>query len=232
LWTVVRPRTPDGATPSGSGQPIEVGSVSHLEGSAPSPAAEGGGKPATTDGATVGLRDLFALFLRIGMSFGAGTGMSAVLQQDLVYTRHAIARAEFMTLYGLARLVPSGSMTALAVAIGYRYQGFVGTVAVLVAMILPAFVLTVSLTVVYTMLADSEALRIINLTLMPAALALVVVSSFRLGQEFLRPSVEFVLLVCAGLGVLFFGWNPPLVLLAGGVIGALTLRSPDTDRDR
>ena len=27
-----------------------------------------------------------------------------------------------MTLYGLARLVPSGSMTALAVAIGYRYR--------------------------------------------------------------------------------------------------------------
>ena len=60
------------------------------------------------------------------MSFGAGTGMSAVLQDELVRKRQAIDVAEFMALYGLARLVPSGSMTALAVAVGYRYQGIAG----------------------------------------------------------------------------------------------------------
>jgi chromate transport protein ChrA len=172
----------------------------------------------------VSLRELFVLFLRIGMSFGAGTGMSAVLQDDLVVKRRALPRTEFLTLYGLARLVPSGSMTALAVAIGYRFQRWAGTVAVLVAMILPAFVLTVALTIAYTELASSEALRVINLTLMPAALALVIVSSFRLGQEFFRPSLELVLLVGAGVGVLLFGWNPPIVLLAGGFIGAVALR--------
>jgi len=78
--------------------------------------------------------------------------MSAVLQEELVHKRKAISRGEFMTLYGLARLVPSGSMTALAVAIGYRYQRFPGTVVVLTATILPAFSLTVLLTVGYTLL--------------------------------------------------------------------------------
>jgi chromate transport protein ChrA len=137
-----------------------------------------------------------------------------------------------MVLYGLARLVPSGSMTALAVAVGYRYQGFLGTLVVLVAMILPAFVLTVLLTVAYTLLVGSFAFHVVNLTLMPAALALVVVSAFRLGQEFFTPSLELLLAIGAGAGVLLLGLNPSLMLLAGGLIGAIALRDAATEDER
>jgi chromate transporter len=164
------------------------------------------------------------MFFKIGLSFGAGTGMSAVLQDELVLRRKAMARGEFMALYGLARLVPSGSMTALAVAIGYRYQRLRGTVVVLAAMILPAFVLTLVLTIAYTLLAASPVLPVINLTLVPAALAIVVVSAYRLGQEYLRPSVELVLIFAAGVSVLVFGINPALVLLAGGLVGVVAIR--------
>lgn len=178
-----------------------------------------------TADAGLGLRELFVLFLRIGFAFGAGTGMSAVLQEELVRKRQAITRGEFMTLYGLARLVPSGSMTALAVAVGYRYRGIAGTVVVLVAMILPAFILTVGLTVAYTLLVGSTAMAIVNLTLMPAALAVVAVSAFRLGSEFFRPSLELVLAIAAAIAVLVLGLNPSLVLIAGGLLGACFLRT-------
>jgi chromate transporter len=176
---------------------------------------------------SISLGVLFRLFLKIGFSFGAGTGMSAVLQDELVHKRQAIARREFMALFGLARLVPSGSMTALAVAIGYRYQGWVGTLAALTAMILPGFTLMVLFTIVYTLLAETTGLRLINLTLMPAALAIVVVSAFNLGREFFTPSLELVLVVAGGASVLLFGLNPSLVLLAGGAIGALALGNRD-----
>jgi chromate transporter len=189
--------------------------------------------------ASVSLRALLALFLKIGLSFGAGTGMSAVLQDELVRKRRAMGRGEFMALYGLARLVPSGSMTALAVAIGYRYQRWLGTVVVLLAMIAPGFSLMVVLTVGYTLLFGSPVMRVLSLTLMPAAVALVVVSTFRLGSEFftferraflrsgrtlLVPSVELGLLVAAFVAVLAFGMNPAFVLVAGGVVGALVIR--------
>jgi chromate transporter len=170
------------------------------------------------------LPQLFRLFFRVGMSFGAGTGMSAFLQQELVERRQAIARDEFMTLYGLARIVPAGTMTGLAVAVGYRYGGLAGTLVALVAMILPAFVLTVLLTIAYTLLAGSAAFRVLNVTLMPAALAVVIVASLRLGQEFFTPSVELALAVLAFAGVLFVGMNPSLLLIAGGLIGAFTIR--------
>jgi chromate transporter len=190
------------------------------------------------DSAAVSLRALFALFLKIGLSFGAGTGMSAVLQDELVGKRHAIRRGDFMVLYGLARLVPSGSMTALAVAIGYRYQRLAGTVVVLFAMIAPGFTLMVLLTIAYQLLVGSPVMRVLELTLMPAAVALVVVSTFRLGAEFFTfgrrkamyvPSVELLLVIGGGAGVLAFGFNPALVLLAGGCIGAVLIRQFESE---
>ena len=164
------------------------------------------------------------MFLKVGLSFGAGTGMSAVLLDDLVHKRKAMTRSEFMALYGLARLIPSGSMTALAIAIGYRYQRLSGTLVVLLSMILPPFGLTVLLTVIYTLLSTSAAFRVINLTLIPAALAIVIVSAFGLGREYFRPSIELVLILAGGASVLVFNLNPSVVLLAGGAIGALAIR--------
>lgn len=174
---------------------------------------------------SVSLRTLGALFLKVGLSFGAGTGMSAVLLDELANKRHTIQRGEFMALYGLARLVPSGSMTALAVAIGYRYQRLPGTAVALIAMILPSFTLTLLFTVVYTLINNTPAFRLLNLTLIPAALAIVIVSAFSLGREYFKPSLELVLIVAGAVAVLVFNVNPTLVLLAGGAIGAIAIRN-------
>jgi chromate transporter len=172
---------------------------------------------------TVSLADLFRIFIKVGLSFGAGTGMSAVLQEELVSRREAMPRGEFMAIFGLARLVPSGSMTALAVAVGYRYQGWAGTFVALGAMILPGFALTLALTIGYTLLAGSRAFRVINLTLTPAALAIVIVAAWSLGREYMSPSLELVLIVASAVAVLIFDLNPSVVLLAGGAIGAVAI---------
>ena len=59
---------------------------------------------------------------------------------------------------------------------------------------------------------------------MPAALAIVIFSAYGLGREYLRPSIELALMFGGAASVLVFGWNPALVLLAGGAIGALAIR--------
>ncbi len=180
--------------------------------------------PTVQSHAQISLGAVFLMFLRAGMAFGGGIGITALLQEELVEKRKAISRSEFLAIYGLGRVVPSGTVTALAVAYGYRYQRWLGTVAALVAMILPSFVLTVLLTVAYTMLVGSPAFRVVEVTLMPAALAVVIVSALRLGQEFFYPSVEIVLAVGAFVGVLVFGMNPSALLIVGGIVGAATIR--------
>jgi len=167
-------------------------------------------------------RALFGIFLKAGLAFGGGLGILAVLEQELVTRRQAVDREEFLRLYGLGRVVPSGTMTALAVAYGYRFAGLIGTVIALCGLVLPALVLTVALTAAYGLLQQHRwLLDLLPVTILPAALAFIVVAALRLGRDVFRPSRELLLASGAFLGAAVFHLNPVVLLLAGGVAGML-----------
>ena len=165
-------------------------------------------------------RALFGIFLKAGFAFGGGLGILAVLEQELVTRRQAVGREEFLRLYGLGRVVPSGTMTALAVAYGYRFAGLTGTVIALAALVLPALVLTVALTAAYGLLRQQQSLlELLPVTILPAALAFIVVAGLRLGRDVFRPSRELLLAAAAFAGAAVLHLSPVVLLLAGGVAG-------------
>jgi chromate transporter len=167
-------------------------------------------------------RALFLIFLKAGLAFGGGLGILAVLEQELVTKRRAVDREEFLRLYGLGRIVPSGTMTALAVAYGYRFAGLTGTGIALCGLVLPALVLTVALTAAYGLLQQQEwLLELLPVTILPAALAFIVVAGLRLGRDVFRPSRELLLAAAAFLGAVMLQLNPVVLLLAGGAAGTL-----------
>ena len=176
--------------------------------------------------------ELFSIFFKAGLAFGGGLGILAVLEQELVDKRRAVTKEEFLTIYGIGRIVPSGTMTALAVAYGYKFAGMSGTVIALAAMVLPAFVLTVALTIAYHYLRDSRLFQLLPVTIMPAALALIVVAALKLGKDVFRPSRELVLAGVAFALALFLRLNPALLLLAGGIIGALFLKDVEENKKK
>jgi chromate transporter len=131
-----------------------------------------------------------------------------------------------MTLWSIGRLMPSGTMTAVAVAIGYRLCGFVGTVVALIAMIVPGFICVVLLTIAYGYLAHGAVLDYIDATLLPAALGIVWISAIRLGRPLFRLSLDIVFAVVACALLLVTHMNPAVMLLIGGFAGAILLRGP------
>jgi chromate transporter len=167
-------------------------------------------------------RALFRIFLKAGLAFGGGLGILAVLEQELITKRRAVDREEFLRLYGLGRIVPSGTMTALAVAYGYRFAGLTGTAIALCGLVLPALVLTVTLAAAYGLLQQQGwVLELLPVTILPAALAFIVVAGLRLGRDVFRPSRELLLAAAAFLGAVVLHLNPVVLLLAGGAAGTL-----------
>ena len=164
------------------------------------------------------------MFFKAGCAFGGGLGVLGLLQEQLVTLRRILPDKELLTLWSIGRLMPSGTMTAVAVAVGYRLAGFAGTVVALVAMILPGFVCVVILTIAYDYLAHGPVLDYIDATLLPAALGIIVVSALRLGRPLMRLSLDFVFVVAACVLVVWPEVNPALVILGGGIAGALFLR--------
>src|SRR5262249_2379803 len=99
--------------------------------------------------------DLWVIFLKAGLVFGGGLAMMALLEEELVRKRRAVSREEFLTMYALGRLVPAGTTTAVAVTYGHRFGGWVGSVVAVTALVLPATVMILLLSMAYTLLRDS-----------------------------------------------------------------------------
>ena len=182
------------------------------------------GDPSISQRVKVSYRELFWIFLKAGLAFGGGLGILAVMEDELVTRRKAISREDFLTYYGIGRIVPSGTMTALAVAFSYRLGGFWGTVIALTAMVIPAFVITILLTMLYQVFKNSNFLAWLEVSVLPAALALILAAAYKLGKDVFRPSVELLLAATAFTAVFFFKINPALALIAGGLLGILIFR--------
>jgi chromate transporter len=195
--------------------------------------ADGGPPPRPgPPGGPITRRALFGIFVKAGLAFGGGLGILAVLEQELVIKRRAIDREEFLRLYGLGRIVPSGTMTALAVAYGYRFAGPIGTAIALCGLVLPALVITVALTAAYGLLQQHRwLLELLPVTILPAALAFIVVAGVRLGRDVFRPSRELLLAAAAFLGAVVLQLNPVVLLLAGGAAGTLLFGRGRRDRE-
>ncbi|HEX4192394.1 MAG TPA: chromate transporter [Stellaceae bacterium] len=176
------------------------------------------------------LGQLFIIFFKAGCGFGGGLGVLALLQEQLVTLRRILPDKELMTLWSIGRLMPSGTMTAVAVAVGHRLCGFAGTVVALIAMIIPGFICVVGLTIAYGYLAHGAVLDYIDATLLPAALGIVIVSAVRLGKPLFRFSLDIVFVIAACGLLLATHMNPALMLLVGGIAGAFFLRGQPEDK--
>jgi chromate transporter len=189
-----------------------------------------GDRSAVANGSARGsltLAQLFIVFFRAGCAFGGGLAVLGILEEELVRKRQLLSRSDLLTLWSIGRIVPCGTMTAVTVALGYRFCGHRGVFAGLIAVILPGFMCTVALTAAYGVLAHGVVLDYIAATLLPAALAFIVVSAFRLGREIFHPSLELLLAAATFVAAVVLHWNPALLMIIGAALGAVALRRPD-----
>lgn len=170
------------------------------------------------------LWDLFQLFFRTGLNFGGGLAITSLLRDELVERRRVISRAHFLTMYGLARIIPGGTLTAHAIGLGYRFCGFPGSVVALAGVSLPVLIPTISLAALYEAVRESQLLDLMPVTLLPASVALLFGAVLQLGRDVARPSLELVIAVASLVGGLLLGIHPGVLIVLGGVVGAIFLR--------
>lgn len=99
---------------------------------------------AATKAASVSPLLLLRVFLGIAISV-FGSSQSAAIQREVVRIRGWMSIEEFMTLRGLALVVPGPNSPNLAVLVGQRLGGTPGAIAAYVAATLPGLVIVLLL---------------------------------------------------------------------------------------
>jgi chromate transporter len=178
-----------------------------------------------TGAGTTRLRELAALFLRLGaIGFGGPAAHIALMQDEVVIRKKWLTRQRFLDLVGATNLIPGPNSTELAIHIGRDRAGWPGLVVAGAAFIAPAFVIVLALACLYARYGTTPAAESLLYAIAPVIIAVVVIALWQLS----RTAVKSWLLAAIGGAVLVFylaGVNE-LVLLAGAAFVSLLQTLP------
>jgi len=185
------------------------------------------------------LRELSALFLRLGTTaFGGPAAHIAMMEDEVVRRRRWLTHAEFLDLLGLTNLIPGPNSTELAIHIGQQRAGVLGLLVAGSSFILPAAALTGALGWAYVHFGTLPQARALVYGIKPVMIAIVLQALLGLTPKAVKNRSLLVIgllaLLAAGAGaneVLCLGlaglaelltrtrFSAPPLMLGGGVSG-------------
>ncbi len=164
--------------------------------------------------------ELFAFFLRLGLTaFGGPAAHIALMEQGAV-ERGWVSREEFLDIVGGCNLLPGPSSTQVAMALGYRRARVPGLITAGSCFIVPASVATLALAWAYVRYGSLPQTAGILYGAKPVMVAIVAQALWRLGRSAVK---RWTLALVGGLclGAAFLGMPPLAILLAAGALVAL-----------
>ncbi|MDH4100059.1 MAG: chromate transporter [Nitrospirota bacterium] len=169
------------------------------------------------------LRSLFLLFLRLGAtSFGGYMVLVAQIQDEVVEKRKLITPEEFLKGLSLCQLLPGALSVNVSSYVGHRLAGTMGAVAAIIAVLLPATVLTLVLAILYFRFHHLPATEGFFQGIGPVVAVLIGIAGWRLAGRMGRGTIPVILAAATFAYVAFFGGNILVPLIASGLAGLAT----------
>lgn len=164
--------------------------------------------------------ELARVFFRLGcLGFGGPLAHVALMQHEVVEKRRWLAGQSFAEGLSLAQILPGPSSTQLAIYIGYRLKGLRGALITAAGFILPAFFLLLALTNLYFRYGTVPAVAGIFDGITPVVLAMVLVSSYKLGRQVAPTWMHWLIMTVCAAAVGFASVNLPLMFLLAALLG-------------
>jgi chromate transporter len=164
------------------------------------------------------VREIFFTFLKITMlAFG---GAIAWVHRSLVVEKQWLTEAEFAETLSLCQFLPGPNITNFAVVVGMRLNGIRGTLAALLALLVPPTFILIAVGAIYDKISGIAAVRGALTGLSAAAAGLFCVLLVKLAIVLLkmRPGITLPIAAASCAGVLSGAMSIPLALLTLGPI--------------
>jgi chromate transporter len=166
---------------------------------------------------------LFASFLRLGMTAFGGPSMIAYIRQMAVEKKRWLDTETFSDGVALCQVIPGATAMQTAAYVGLKTQGVIGAGASFIGFGLPAFLLMMTFAILYT---NNHNLPIVISTfsgLQAIIVAIIANATISFGKNTLKDWEAFVI---AGVAAALFGLNvnPILVIILAAVMGLVLIK--------
>jgi chromate transporter len=168
----------------------------------------------------VSITDIFTEFLVIGAtSFGGG--VVAYLRNGLVTKRKWVDDREFVELLAVSQTLPGLNATNMAVLVGDKLRGAIGSIAAIIAICLPGAVYMYITAILYHIHGDRPIVTAALKGVAAAAVGLILATAAQLGKKSLAHTYELVFVALTVIGVNALHQSVPRVLIAVGILAIL-----------
>ena len=162
--------------------------------------------------------ELFATFLRIGVTAFGGPAMIAFIRKRVVAEKKWISPDTFQSGVALCQAIPGATVMQMAGYIGLQLQGVRGAIASFVGFGLPAFLLMLALSAVYSKTHELPTFVAIFSGLQAVIVGVVANAAFTFGKASLKGWRDCVIAVVAA-GLFGLRINPLFIIAASALLG-------------
>ncbi|HEY59681.1 MAG TPA: chromate efflux transporter [Anaerolineae bacterium] len=172
------------------------------------------------------LSEIAWLFFKLGtIGFGGPPANIALMEQETVHKRKWVNQDYFLDMLAATNLVPGPNAAEMATHLGYVYAGFPGLFTAGFTYILPSFLISLALSVIYVEYGNLPEIEAIFYGINPIIISIILISSYRLGKGVITDKRKIII----GIGSLvaaFLGIDEILLILLAGLAGVLAYQYP------
>ncbi|GAB4498034.1 MAG: chromate efflux transporter [Anaerolineales bacterium] len=177
------------------------------------------------------LREVVALFLRLGSTaFGGPAAHIALMHDETVTRRKWLTDEEFLDLLGATNLIPGPNSTEMTIHLGFRRASWWGLLLGGVSFVFPAMLITLALAWVYVELGTIPAAGWLLYGIKPMMMAIILKAIWELARKAFKNRVGLLIGALAA-GLYFWGYNELLLMACGGIAALFLLPRPQAQTD-
>ena len=165
------------------------------------------------------IAEIFLEFLVIGAtSFG---GVVPYLRDSLVAKKKWVDDKEFVEMLSISQSLPGLNATNMAVLVGEKLQGWMGSLAAILGMCLPGAALMFVVGIFYHLHGDHAWTTAALKGVAAAAVGLILATVVSLSKKALAHKFDFIFMAATVLAVNRLHWSVPRALVIVGILAIL-----------
>ncbi|MDO5707648.1 MAG: chromate transporter [Andreesenia angusta] len=163
--------------------------------------------------------NLFISFFKIGMfSFGGGFAMIPFIQKEVIYANHWVNYNEFLDMIAISQITPGPIAINSATFIGTRVAGPIGGAICTIAVILPSFIVVLSMIMILKKLGKTKLVDTIYSGLRPVVMALILSALVSVGKASI---FDLKSIIVAIIAFIIFSRKKMNIMLGMGIAGLI-----------
>ncbi len=171
------------------------------------------------------LLELFFVFARISaVTIGGGYVMFPLMKAEVVDGKGWISDEEMVDYYALGQSIPGIIAMNTSTLIGYRKRGALGGAVAAAGMAAPSLIVILVVAAFLAPYFDQPWLHKAFAGIRAAVVALIVMAVWQVGKKSVTSPSKAAIAIGSFLAIVALGLHPVLMILAGGLLGAILFR--------